>query len=638
MVKRDDSGNYGYVIEDNDVLNFSPEKINLTSKIEGLNQIFHEVFKEDPYRIGKFKEKKQRDGEDKSSCKRYFFISSINKMFSKHVPLVGAGGEISFLDISIIHEWETEKQGILEKVALLRKTDGETFWKVTVGRDQTIYGCLKFLCIFPRANERPLREELPPIRWPLVIKEADPDFLKNHDLKEIDHTFRSRVSSIEFVKKLVFTRKYQTAKSKLDPSISVSPYEFGVTLIGIGYGMNISIPWESTRECSQRGSLARPGHLAIIVESVKNGTYYAEIIDVRFFEDWEKPIKSAGCVYIGEPGRKTSDGGFDFLKDVASVTDIFPDLTHSKTWIRTKEDIEKMKAHVQEQIDRQSPRNPVVLLNFVGKDAFISPIRGVRGALTKDERDHSCVTWAIDTLELAGISVDTGIFTKYFASLPKSYSRSDTEAASDAGIAWSKRFLTTNQDVFLDTLRSKKRKAEDLLSNFFIYKQHSLFYRTRPNSFIAQGQVSEKDTLQFLVGFFRESEVAANKGLSNFSEIFRQTCKFLAENHSGEGFKTRERGLTFNQTGFQKMIKPVGIRIFQTGLLMKRFVGEFGNRNSSLKIMEADKWEEKEEGRHFPKSYRQTVQEILSLCLTAEICEEGLSFSGYSDKNESIYI
>ena len=135
----------------------------------------------------------------------------------------------------------------------------------------------------------------------------------------------------------------------------------------------------------------------------------------------------------------------------------------------------------------------------------------------------------------------------------------------------------------------------------------------------------------------RESPLDANEGLSNYSEIFRQSHNFLAENHPESLFKPQEIGITFNQRGFHKIIRPIGDRLIETGLLMTRFIKEFRKRNSYLRIIESHRWDKKEEGRNFPKTYRKTVQEILSLCLIIEICETGLSFSKYSDKNEFIY-
>ena len=404
----DQTGNYGYVIERNEEAFLSPVQANL---IRESDQLFHEIISDNPGAIERIcGQKKQEDSEDKLRKWNFFiyFLQKTTEKYSKKVPSIVNGGEIFFPDIDIISEWENtpievltaarveavargkeveqvlnkwknDRPDIFEKISLLRKTDGETFWKITIGKNQTIYGYLKFLCIFPRANEKLLVEETPPIRWPSVIKEANPDFIKDHDLKEIDHAFRSTISSVEFVKKLVFTRRYQTAKSKFDPSVYVSPYEYGVTIIAHAY-TNTSKTRESKSEEEdswQIGGIMRPGHLAIILESVKNGTYYAETIDIVFYN--KKSF--SGCIRMEEAGKKISNERFGFLKDAISAREIFPDLTHSKTWIREKEEIDKMRAHVQKQIDVQRPDKPVVILNNVGKDAFISPFRGVDGVL-----------------------------------------------------------------------------------------------------------------------------------------------------------------------------------------------------------------------------------------------------------------
>lgn len=637
-----------------------------------------------------------------------YFISNLSVI--KYMSNYDDDDIPKLLDVILMNSWTVSSiEGNVTLSLLQLKENKSLVWRITAGKVHMIVdGYCQTICRFPRVNETDLDDMNTPIRWPLMLDKINKDFLKAHRIVDFEADLniscdleRIGYDDVNYLS-ILFTPTYHTENSKFDIKKKISEYEWAVTLIS--YHGAISCEDGAVLDmcpsiAAKINSIALKTikHSAIIIEklakSEKDGVleYTAEQIHITQWEEegevFKTEVARLEALFEANEGRKflkeemdkvkkelkkraeiryhpaslrsKEKGAIYFLKDCEKASDFYRNLNleHSKTWIRTKEDIENMLADIDKDIKRQTISNPVVMFDsLLGKFAA-TPVKKIYAAYNRstykdysqDFEQHNCTTWAIEKLVLAGINIDTGLVTKYFASLPSSYAHSEVTAAEDVGIVKGPRFLPSSKETFLRILRYKKEKAEDQLKDFFITRIHSFLdggfnapvypfiYMTRPNFFIAQGEVSERNTLQFLLNFLREGDVAANQGLSNYSEIFRQSHNFLAENHPESLFKPQEIGITFNKIGFHKMIKPIGDRLVETGLLMKRFINEFRIRKSYLRIMESHMWDKKEDGRNFPKTYRKTVQEILSLCLTIELCETGLNFSKYSDKNEFIY-
>ena len=79
--------------------------------------------------------------------------------------------------------------------------------------------------------------------------------------------------------------------------------------------------------------------------------------------------------------------------------------------------------------------------------------------------------------------------------------------------------------------------------------------------------------------------------------------------------------------GYDAIFKPLVERLIESKRLLRVFLKEFEDHRSYLEIKPSVEWDTEEVDRHYPKTYRETVLNILSLCLIQELCNIGLNHS-----------
>ena len=346
-----------------------------------------------------------------------FIAKLVENKWEHNIPTLNFRGDVSYQPVEVVSSWRTYKPGngwlkIEKEVELLKvhsqPEQNDIFkWRISEGKIQKILNKQNVMCHFPLANPIFLHDLSSPVVWPRVLEKTKTDFLEDHLLTHIKESPR--------VTEIFFDARYLSKKSKFNPSKRVTPYEWGVTLISYARDKDFSVEdW---------------GHAALVIESIKDGWHYhAKKIHVY---QW----KVKGIKIPSDVGKV---GVLDVECLQKGKDKTFPNLTHSRTWIRKRECIENMLSFASRQVRNQTISNPAVYLNGVGREAVISdffydivssslPRRGVNEFGFQEEKEnksdkkHNCVTWAVDMLQKADIDVDTGTLKKLFVSLPRDY-------------------------------------------------------------------------------------------------------------------------------------------------------------------------------------------------------------------------
>ena len=314
----------------------------------------------------------------------------VNYRIDAHVPSIVKISESQYviqdIDAEIIHKWVLQ-----EKTVSLLKKGQSLIWRVTSGKVHKIsLGHFKFVCLFPKANpsysvnQEWINTNGYPYKLPGLVGKVDPDFFKAHSLDKLKEEQQCTV--------LEFTPNYPKIKSKFNPEVFVTPYDWGITLI-------------SYTADSINSNLVDPGngHSALVIERVKGGKYYAEKMHIV---RWSQKINGVlqhrhnidygeDAAYIGlmEPYFKKSvlDGYiYPYLKDetVSSAQECFKNLQYSPTWIRKRESVDNMLKQVRALYDLQErSKSPVFSFYYNGdnklehKSLFVKSLAGGIGGL-----------------------------------------------------------------------------------------------------------------------------------------------------------------------------------------------------------------------------------------------------------------
>ena len=311
-------------------------------------------------------------------------------------------------------------------------------------------------------------------------------------------------------------------------------------------------------------------------------------------------------------------------------------------------------------------------LNGFGKDAFVAKVFpketlnafrtmvGVDNPVVGGESQHNCVTWAIDMLYRAGITVDNSGLSKFIASLPKTYANPSVLGVEDFGIRLrTGKFapkLQRNKSYWKKIFSSKKEEAHALLYRIFFLKMGAVGPRRR-NEFIEEGVMDERATKKLVEDFLKDTTI--KDGLTNYQHILCKTHMFFMESdpNNMESSQPEPLGIYFSIPSMKEIVGPFWDKIIKNGQFTEgvisdletqssisssemRFDGRssgfftlsslagvlFGKPKTSLRlsIKPSAYWDEIEQDRNFPKTYRYTVQTILSYCLAIQICKFGL--------------
>jgi hypothetical protein len=229
---------------------------------------------------------------------------SMQSVFFNKIPLLDRKAPHivgDYLNLTLIKEWEVpedlqgpERIAILKK-ELLRVVDKSSYvWRFTLGKVHTfVEEHFKVLCCFPSANRvYPvnslwIEENGYPKSGFMMIEQTCKEFVKDHSLEKIKDIQINGTKATQ----LSFTPNYHTERSKFNRMVVITPYEWAVTLISYSRSIDC-IP-----------DALQTGHAAIIIESVKDGKYYAEQAHACFWaKHLGKDIPNALRIVLTEAG------------------------------------------------------------------------------------------------------------------------------------------------------------------------------------------------------------------------------------------------------------------------------------------------------------------------------------------------
>ena len=583
------------------------------------------------------------------------YISQIQSGFLKKVPLLNQDGHIQeYLNVTVIKEWDIETKKETKRVAILKKpgnmSDPSHIWRFTLGKAHTlIEGHFKVVCCFPLANAYyPVSADWVfsngyPVSCPLSMKtlEQKKEFLNDHSLASIKKINTASHQCIQ----LSFSTKYQKARSKFNPDVFISPYEWGVTLI-------------SYTTSSSPDFCLQFGHAALVIESVRNGKYYAEQAHVCHWPDkgdkaLRIKIKEAGC-YLpvldanGEKieiqirdkegnEKKVIKKRFAYLKDFQpdNLKDLYEDLSHSKVWIRKKECVERMLSHIRHIRDKQErTENPLFYFSktghhgdsnthakigagfiaggillaswpaaLVGSAFFASANVNKEGTFLSTQRPkeqlHNCLSWTVEMLRKAGINIVESL-GKYVATVPKVYAQSYLSTLEEP--------QRSNRKSWANNLRDQSYNSLVALREIF---EGGSFGTPRKNYFVKLGRPNYETQI-------KTKKFIEEKFLKNLT--FRAYVKYETRELMRNNTPT---GIGFNQYEYAKFVEPIMERIIDHEVLSNYLITKMIRiYNAHLEIREIKKpkdWEVKEKYLIKPKTYYETVENILAHCLKIQL-------------------
>ena len=224
---------------------------------------------------------------------------------------------------------------------------------------------------------------------------------------------------------------------------------------------------------------------------------------------------------------------------------------------------------------------------------------------------------------------------KRIAAFPKDYANDSIEAYRDSGIYSERGVILGNAEnaaLLLKILKSKRERYSQILKTMFIGGSTYNVLVTqlesplpRANTFINRGPIVGKDlekTIGILRTFFE-------------TDLINQARLYLCAPNVEGGF-----GLALTGYLFEKKLAPFIIKTMELRNLEIRVLSEFDKHKVHLNVSIED-WETKETNRYNPKTYRETVKDIVLYSLLLEICDYGVNFTDsnvYSKNNDFLYV
>jgi hypothetical protein len=578
-------------------------------------------------------------------------IPGIERAYHNKIPLLNSDGQIDYLDVRVIHEWEYTTNKGKKIVSLLKKTNvtkvGESdqsyLWRFTLGKVHTLVeGQFKVVCRFPKANTYyPVNVHWfasngYPVSWPRMMENLEADFLKDHTLEEIEEIAEHTLISFKPI--------YQKERSKFNPDVIITPYEWGVTLISYHTTISADFPIQF-------------GHAAVVIEMVENGEYRALQAHVCHWMD-HLGVKSpyglrvvlteagAKIPVIGADGKKVYEiiekkkvekKEYHYLKDYSTnnLKDLYEDLSHSRVWIRKKDTVENMLSHIRSMKENQDRlKRPSFWFNHTGQHADSYAHAKIGGAFAavgicaaswpvaavglgfmvsadkKIDRDtdperksHNCLSWTIEMLKYSDITIREGLdVQKYIAHVPKIYAQSYLEALEDSDHAYTRM-------NWQKLLRDQISISDGALNEVFV---GGAFGIPRRNYFVKEGIPDRRIRL-------KTERLINTQFLGNFN--YRSYVKYSARQLM---LNARPTGIRFNTYEYSRFVEPLMERIIKNGDLSKNLIRRMTSIKAHLDIKDLGSCEIKEDYLIEPKTYYDTVERILAQVLRIELSEKML--------------
>lgn len=176
--------------------------------------------------------------------------------------------------------------------------------------------------------------------------------------------------SVHFSRQIPSSGAIQTVISKIDNEVTVDHNSWAVTLVDdiVSTGGN---------------PLLMGGHANILIEGIDQGVY--------FMKKWH--LVSGSRPEVGKLEEK-------------DIKDFKIDRIHKKTetWVRSKNEIQRMLNHLDFQKSEQEQGKPQVILNLGGQGSIWASRPEPWAERSEQEiRIHNCFTWAREQLSLANI-------------------------------------------------------------------------------------------------------------------------------------------------------------------------------------------------------------------------------------------
>ena len=285
---------------------------------------------------------------------------------------------LTFKKLERKRTWSIKRSGSLINISLLKQGEEDFFIisKFSEYQINTIIRSEDMKCFFQRIC--PERNGL----QVTVLKEISEAFLAKHKVTKVD----------EDAKMIFFSIDYPTAFSKLNRGTPISEFHWGVTLIA--YQGAISESNEG------RIKISNPGHAAIIIEGLEvkeetapQAVYKAQIAHLVVQND--RGENSAYGIFKLETkdrliGLDTTRVNYTPEMHKTDLEGIFPLLSKTRTWIRSKKEVEDMLTLVES------------FKKFQNNSHMINLRRWPLGAFV---HSMNCTSWALRVLKSANIEV-----------------------------------------------------------------------------------------------------------------------------------------------------------------------------------------------------------------------------------------